>query len=242
MSEDLETHLLRQIDTAERFFWHRLRWRAVRGYLPRNSLFELLDVGAGAGLVGTYLKRDCPDATYRFVEPIASLGQRLTEQYGVGADASGDPDFATAQFVVLLDVLEHQADDRAFMADLVGKMAPGSMLFVTVPALPRLWSSWDTALGHVRRYEKASLVESVTGLPLKIHETSFLCPEMVPLAALRARRRTGHPHHTAGDDVGFPDLPGLVNDAMFGVGMASLSLRRHWKRGTSLFLAATVTI
>jgi len=70
MSEALEAHLRRQIEHSSRFFWHRLRWRVVRSYLPEGRSFELVDVGAGAGLVGAYLARDRPLGTYRFVEPI----------------------------------------------------------------------------------------------------------------------------------------------------------------------------
>ena len=42
-------------------------------------------------------------------------------------------------------------------------------------------------------------------------------------------------------DAEFPDLPGPVNDVLYALGTASLALRRHWKAGSSLFLAAEIT-
>jgi hypothetical protein len=241
MTEALEAHLQHQIEHSQRFFWHRLRWRAVRSYLPEGRAFELVDVGAGAGLLGTFLTRDRPQATYRFVEPIDTLRTFLRERYGESADAGGDPDYRTARAVTLLDVLEHQADDRAFLSALVAKLAPGTTLLLTVPALPSLWSQWDVALGHFRRYDKATLLACTNGLPLTVHETSFLFPEMVPLGMLRKRRRAEHaPAADGNDDAEFPDLPRVANDALYGLGTASLALRRRWPTGTSLFLAAVV--
>jgi hypothetical protein len=207
--------------------------------LPSGSAFELVDVGAGAGLLGSYLSRDRPEATYRFVEPIESLNERLRSIYGGSADAAAS-DFFKAQYVTLLDVLEHQEDDHGFMVELVGKMAPGSILLLTVPALPRLWSSWDVALGHFRRYERASLLACIDGLPLNVLEVSYLCPELVPAGKVRVRRLGVDAEGIAADDAEFPDLPAIVNDVLYALGSISISLRRRWKRGTSLFLAATV--
>jgi hypothetical protein len=241
MTEALETHLQRQIEHSGQFFWHRLRWRVTRSYLPKDSPFALVDVGAGAGLLANYLAKDRPQASYRFVEPIESLRTILTQLHGEEADLLDAPDFGTAQFVTLLDVLEHQEDDRAFMQDLVGKMADGSTLLLTVPALQRLWSPWDVALGHFRRYDKGTLGDAIADLPLKIQEMSFLFPEMVPLGRLRARKADAKVIDADDMDAEFPDLPGPVNDVLYGLGTASLALRRHWHRGTSLFLAATVS-
>ncbi len=240
MTEALETHLLHQIEHSRRFFWHRLRWRAVRGYLP-DEPFELVDVGAGAGLLGTFMARDRPHGTYRFVEPIDSLRQFLRVRYGEDADAGDETEYGQARFVTLLDVLEHQRDDREFMAELVAKMAPGSMLLVTVPAFQHLWSQWDVALGHFRRYDKASLLSSLEGLPLEVGETSFLFPEMVPLALLRRRKSGVLATSGSGGEAEFPDIPGLANDVLYVLGSASLALRRRWRTGTSLFMTATIT-
>ena len=231
----------------------------VSEYLPDSEPFELVDVGAGAGLLGTFLARDRPLVSYRFVEPIASLRAVLTSRYGSAADAGGDRIYRAARFVTLLDVLEHQEDDRRFMAELLDKMPSGASLLLTVPAGQELWSQWDVSLGHHRRYSRDSLVECFDGLPVHIREVSYLFPELVPLALLRARRLRRvrqpltvppgpgvvspepDPEYPPDDAAAFPELPGPVDDVLTALGRGSAALRRRWRTGTSLFLAATIS-
>ncbi len=55
---------------------------------------------------------------------------------------------------LLMDVLEHVEDDRAFLADLIALARPGAHILITVPAGPQLWSRHDVTAGHLRRYER----------------------------------------------------------------------------------------
>src|SRR5262249_57919451 len=95
-------------------------------------------------------------------------------------------------------------------------------------------SGWggDVALGHHRRYDRASFRRAVAGLPLDVVELSYLFPELVPLAVLRkltARRPDGD-----GAAVEFPELPRVANELLYRIGSASLRLRRVWPIGSSL--------
>jgi Methyltransferase domain len=229
--DPLERHLAHQLEHGREFFWHRLRWAAVSRDLPKGS-FTLVDVGAGTGLLGDFLKRDRPEAAYRFVEPIPFLEQRLEERYGAEANAKGDARYEGAAVVTLLDVLEHQEDDGAFLADLAARLDPGVLLVVTVPAGKRLWSGWDVALGHFRRYDRSSFRAAVAGLPLEVLTLDYLFPELVPLAAVRKLRLRPATHGDPSSE--FPELSRPVNETLYRVGSASLRLRGHWPFGTSL--------
>ncbi|MGE5336102.1 MAG: class I SAM-dependent methyltransferase [Nitrososphaerota archaeon] len=227
----LEQHLSRQAERSQDFFWNRLRWELVSGQVGEDCA-RLVDVGAGPGFLGEYLARRRPGLEYWFVEPIAELEARLSERFGAEANRR-DRDFEGAGCVTLMDVLEHQEDDRAFMADLAERMDPGATLLLTVPAMPWLWSGWDAMLGHYRRYTKRMLREAVTSLPLAIEEEAYLFPELIPLGLVRRLRL-----REAGEDPGaaeFPDLSKPVNEALYRVGKASVGLRRVWPAGTSLF-------
>jgi SAM-dependent methyltransferase len=232
-SNQLESHLERQIECSRHFFWHRLRWRAVASILPADRRFELIDVGAGAGILSSFLAADRPLAEYRFVEPIDSLQRRLETEHGASSNAIDEATYPNADYLTLLDVLEHQTDDRKFVQELLGRMKPGATLVLTVPALPALWSGWDVALGHHQRYTKRSLRESIRGLPCELVEISYLFPELVAPALARKWLRRDQ-SVSAEDETFFPDLPRPVDQSLFLLGSASLALRRVWPFGTSL--------
>ncbi|MBS1846997.1 MAG: methyltransferase domain-containing protein [Actinobacteria bacterium] len=245
MGNALEAHLIDQADFAAGYFWHRLRWRFVRRHLP-SGRFALLDVGAGTGVVGTLLHRVRPEATYYFDEPIPSMRTSLRRRFGPANDLHGIAEFPPTDVVTLLDVLEHVEDDRGFVATLLGRLEPGTRIVVTVPASMRLWSQWDVALGHHRRYEPEQLAALFDGTAVEITERGRLFPEFVPAARWRARR---HPPDTGPGAVGdggaegaaeFPRLPRPLNAALYVAGTPSVALSAWMPIGTSLCLVATV--
>jgi Methyltransferase domain len=235
--EALEQHLNRQMERSRDFFWNRVRWELVSSKLPAGPA-ELVDVGAGPGFLGDFLRDRHPQIAYRFVEPIEGLENHLADRFGSDANRR-DRDFGEAGYVTLMDVLEHQEDDRAFMADLAAKMAPGSTLLLTVPAMPSLWSGWDSMLGHYRRYTKTMLRETVGPLPFEIVEQAYLFPELLPLGWVRrVRMRSQNGAGESADaDAEFPELSRPVNETLYRVSSASTAVRRVWPVGTSLFAA-----
>lgn len=238
MSDPLETHLLDQTDRDTSFFWHRLRWRYVAGHLPAGP-FTLLDIGAGTGVTGKFLRTDRPDARYTFDEPIASLRRRLRRDFGADADLHDTGPVPAIDVVTLLDVLEHVEHDRAFLASVVARLQPGTTIIITVPADMRLWSRWDELLGHHRRYDLQGLQELADSVPVDVLEKRWLFPEMLPAAWWRARRdRPGtiaadvSAAHATGAE--FPHLPGVVNRALYVGGILGHWASRWTRFGTSV--------
>jgi hypothetical protein len=63
--------------------------------------------------------------------------------------------------ILYIDVLEHIEDDRAELAAAATHLRFGGKLIVLGPAHPWLYSPFDKALGHYRRYTKAMLASAV---------------------------------------------------------------------------------
>ena len=59
--------------------------------------------------------------------------------------------------IVCLNVLEHVQDDLASLRTMRQLLEPNGRLVLLVPALPALFSSLDTELGHFRRYTPEAL-------------------------------------------------------------------------------------
>ena len=68
-----------------------------------------------------------------------------------GTLASLDPE-VKADTILYIDVMEHIAGDRQEMADAAARLRPGGHLIVLSPAHQWLFSPFDEAIGHYRRY------------------------------------------------------------------------------------------
>ncbi len=205
--DHLEGHLVDQLEGREDFFWHRGRWDAIKSLLGKRGAFDLLDVGAGPGFAGGYLKKDFPAARYFFCETMPSMEAHLRARFGADRNLK-DRDISGVDVVLMMDVLEHQADDKKFLAQWLERMRPGAELIGTVPAMPVLWSEWDKMLGHHRRYKKRDFLPLVKDLPVKLESVSYMFPEMVLPGLGRKIFASGSATQSPAE---FPHLPPFVN-------------------------------
>jgi SAM-dependent methyltransferase len=70
---------------------------------------------------------------------------------------------ASADLVVAFDVLEHVRGDEGLFAEFGRVLKPGGSFVFSVPLHPALFDSFDRASGHLRRYDPAGLVRSLSG-------------------------------------------------------------------------------
>ena len=147
---------------------------------------KVLEVGAG---IGSFSSTWVPRATRAvLVEPAPHLHARLAVRFATSAHVSAlcatvaqarqqQPSlFALASFdaVVMVNVLEHIADDVGALRELAGLLAPGGQLLLFVPALPFLFGTLDESVAHVRRYTRTQLVATVTAAGFAPKEVRFL--------------------------------------------------------------------
>lgn len=167
---------------------------------------DVLDVGCGNGVNAEYLLN--PHVrSWTFLEPDAELiaqvdsnitaplllgGERLT---GTTADLNGRA-FDT---ILYIDVVEHIRDARNEIERAFGMLRPGGHLIILAPAFNSLYSPFDQAIGHHRRYVKGTLkrdspasavfiqlryLDSV-GLLLSLGNTLFLHRSMPTVSQIR---------------------------------------------------------
>ena len=121
----------------------------------------LLDCGAGTGRFAEEMSAHCRVlALDDHAESLELLRRRLGADRVISLGESGIPlPDASVDLVTALDVLEHIPDDAGALAGMGRVLKPGGVLVATVPAGMELWSDWDTALHHCRRYSRDSLRE-----------------------------------------------------------------------------------
>ena len=138
---------------------------------------DVLEVGAGIGSNTSVMSRGnsgrwvCmePDAGLlaTLKENVSRMGGGRSYESICGTLASIDPE-ARFNTIVYIDVLEHIENDAAELALAAEHVRPGDCVIVLSPAHQWLFTPFDAAIGHFRRYNRASLRKaSPPGLKLE---------------------------------------------------------------------------
>jgi SAM-dependent methyltransferase len=213
-------------------FWHRVRFELVGQIADRTRASRVLDIGAGSGLLGAWLQSHQPVLEYRYEETSPSLDAALEERFGASRRSEPEAAISSSTLVAMLDVLEHIDDDAAALRVIARRMRPGAHLVATVPALQWAFSSWDSELGHFRRYSRRTLRELVSEAGLRVEQCDYLFPELLPLLPVRKLRRAKRA------DADFPQLDPRVAAVGYRISRATASARRLWPAGTSVLVVA----
>ena len=81
----------------------------------------------------------------------------------------------------LLDVLEHIPDHERALVQIRQALAPGGLLFVTVPALPQFWTWNDEFCRHQRRYSRHDLVSLAEACGFVVKDARYFMFFLSPL-------------------------------------------------------------
>ncbi len=63
--------------------------------------------------------------------------------------------------VIFCEVLEHIDDDAGWLQMINQRLRPGGQLVASVPSRMKYWTHHDEMVGHLRRYERASLIQLI---------------------------------------------------------------------------------
>lgn len=139
----------------------QLRWEIVAPLLPQQPS-RVLEVGCGQGSFGVRIAAAHDYTGVELDAASASVAQQRLAQAGVnGAIVQGPlsalPDTATFDMVCAFEVLEHIEDDTTALDEWVGRLRPGGLLLLSVPAWQSRFGPMDEAVGHFRRYSPDAL-------------------------------------------------------------------------------------
>jgi SAM-dependent methyltransferase len=170
--------------TEDRHFWflarNRVITRLAANVLPVDSKGRILEVGCGTGFVLRALENEFRSIQVTgmdlFLEGLR-FARRRVQSGLVQGDLAAPPFEGGFDLVGMFDVLEHIQEDREVLSHLFKLVKPGGSLLLTVPADPNLWSYFDVASHHARRYAMADLRE-------KVQSAGFVCEFSSPFIAL----------------------------------------------------------
>lgn len=144
-------------------FAHASQWKRYWSSLIRPYINgDVLEVGSGLGTNIRFLHQK-NIKSWTALEPDQSLLESSREIlndlpvqfiHGDLCVIERSPLYDT---VLYIDVLEHIEQDRAEMAEAMARLRPGGHLVILVPAFMFLYSPYDSAIGHFRRYTRPTL-------------------------------------------------------------------------------------
>jgi 2-polyprenyl-3-methyl-5-hydroxy-6-metoxy-1,4-benzoquinol methylase len=128
---------------------------------------EVLEVGAGLGANTASLCRPGAHTRWVCLEPDLSMSDTIDTAIAAGSLPAGCvvargtlqdlPAGSTFDTILYADVLEHIEDDRRELAMAASYLRTSGALVVLSPAHMSLYSPFDRAIGHFRRYDRHSL-------------------------------------------------------------------------------------
>jgi SAM-dependent methyltransferase len=211
-------------------WWYRERRHLLAAALTGVQPGRALDVGAAGGGNTRVLRELGWDAAALEYGP---EGAQVAAERGIPvmrADATLLPvQTGAMDLVVAFDVLEHLVDDDACAREIHRVLRPGGTFLVAVPCDPRLWSSHDEAVGHVRRYTRPTLQGLLQRNGFQVESMTSWNVLLRPVVALRRKASNGSD---------LDDLHPLVNAGLRTVITAERYLPVKKLPGVSLLVTA----
>ena len=143
---------------------------------------RILEVGAG---IGSNTRLLCKENVERWIclEPDAKLAARISTSLSKDEDTScceliigtlrDLSEYDSFDTILYIDVLEHIKDDKSELELALMHLERDGKLIVLSPAHNWLFSKFDEAIGHYRRYDKRMLKELVPG-PYRLLKLEYL--------------------------------------------------------------------
>src|SRR5689334_7099087 len=186
------TEVRKLAELEDDHWWYRERRhllaKAITGLTPGHAL----DIGAAGGGNTRVLREHGWEAV---ALEYGQDGAEVAHERGlatVRADATRLPfPDAALDLVVAFDLLEHLPDDDAAVAEVRRVLKPTGTYLVAVPADPRLWSSHDEAVDHVRRYTRKGLVDLLHRGGFEVADVRSWNVLLRPVVAMHRRRSSG---------------------------------------------------
>ena len=240
----------------DQHFWFRARNRVISTLVRQitaglASGYRVLELGCGTGNVLRVLEQACPRGVVvgmdLFAEGLQYACQR-TSCFLVQGDMHTPPFGTQFDLIGVFDLLEHLPDDMQVLRKVHDLLTFRGALLLTVPAHPSLWSYFDKASHHIRRYELAELENKLIRTGYQIEYLTHYMAGIYPLvwlgrrlAALTDRRPVGDADRT--HDLASSELRvvPVVNDLLallLARETRLIASRRRLPIGTSLLAVA----
>lgn len=173
-------------------FWVKRRFEVFRrlAYHARLNLknIRIGEIGCGHGLIQYQLEKFYGVRVDGFDLNEIALQKSIATNHSLFLYDIHQRDKNYEEFydlLILFDVIEHIDDEDSFIESVLYHLKPGGILAVNVPALQLLYSQYDKAAGHIRRYSISDLDSLKRKHSLESILTTYWGFPLLPLLMVR---------------------------------------------------------
>lgn len=177
------------VRTEQTHFWFCARrsmvLELIRRFCPK-PVETLADIGCGSGYNLTHLQAygEYLVGIDRLVLLSPHMKTLAPDTQLIAGDVQELPlGNESVDMMTSLDVLEH-VDDHKMLRELSRTLKSNSILIITVPAQPWLWSNRDIQAGHKRRYTKTALTQILEQAGFTIRYVNYYQFLLFPLVVI----------------------------------------------------------
>ena len=171
-------------------FWMRRRFEVMRNIMDPfiRQAQSIAEIGCGTGVVQKYVEDGYGLPVVGFELNESALKQNCSRNSPIYCYNIHErkPEFQNQfDLIILFDVIEHIADEGGFLESIRFHMRAAGHLLINVPAHQLLFSGYDQAAGHLRRYNIGSLKRIAEKNGFRLVRVTYWGFPLIPLLLVR---------------------------------------------------------
>lgn len=212
----------RLVRVEENSFWFSHRNRIIEYLVGRffSNAQSFFEIGCGTGFVLNAIANRYPWMSLTgadvLVKGLKYARERVPHAEFLQMDAVSMPFDSEFDLIGVFDVLEHIDDALQALKAMNKAIKPGGGLLLTVPQHRWLWSKWDEAAGHQRRYSRKQLLSELRDAGFEVLSVTSIVTLLLPLMIVSRLVNRRKKEDDGKTQVGLR-LPGWLNVALSAV-------------------------
>lgn len=176
----------------EKHFWFKYRYKVIYDFIKKkfsnkNKIINVLDIGCGSGIFAKQFLKDI-SCKYIGIDTVNKISNNLSIEFIEGNFCNiNTTRLGKFEIIFLLDVIEHldQKEIDTIFEKSLSLLSKEGIIVINVPSINSLYSNYDIAVGHKRRYSINSFKSENNHIANNIIYHNYWGITLLPVVLLR---------------------------------------------------------